>query len=536
MATSSRISKKITNLQPGVTYTILVRAKKNGLYSDYASKTFTTPETDHSGNNFTLSNKNTDIQLLGGGFAASSSSNPFPINIGKIDITQNTIAGSGTGVIMNQYGIAGFKAGAKQFSLSASTGDAYFAGTVSAGAVISDSAVFGTSGNTVSQTTSNISSAQSTATSAYSVAGSAYTLADSKLASGNGVQSDPSTKQITSINSNSGISVYSGSLNGARIILNSTGLAAYDASLNKTFEIVAANGSATFKGAITSGSTITGSDFKTGANGSYINILTNSTSFGNVGSIVFHTGTGDYGATQDGGMYATPGISASTISPTLLIQSPTISGYPGKYSEIKMTGARTGDLFGRVYISADATRVYNSFTADSYLAYYINSISTDWSPILNNTYNLGYSGGSGTYAWKTIYVGSTINPSDQRLKTDIKPSSLGLDFIKTLNPVSYKWIEGGNELIKNDEGIIDRNNLNIKSIPGKRTHWGFLAQEVKQSVDQTGIEDFGGWVISDLNDPNSNQSLNYTEFISPIVKAIQELAAKVENLEKNLVS
>ena len=537
MATSSRISKKITNLQPGVTYTILVRAKKNGLYSDYASKTFTTPETDHSGNNFTLSNKNTDIQLLGGGFAASSTENPFPINIGKIDITQNTIAGSGTGVIMNQYGIAGFKAGTKQFSLSASTGDAYFAGTVSAGAIISDSAVFGTSGYTVSQTTSNISSAQSTATSAYSVAGSAYTLADSKLASGNGVQSDPSTKQITSINSNSGISVYSGSLSGARVILNSTGLAAYDSSgTNKTFEIVAASGAATFKGAITSGSTITGSDFKTDSSGSYINILTNSTAFGNVGSIVFHTGTGDYGATQDGGMYATPGISASTISPTLLIQSPTISGYPGKYSEIKMTGARTGDLFGRVYISADATRVYNSFTADSYLAYYINSISTDWSPILNNTYNLGYSGGSGTYAWKTIYVFSTVNPSDQRLKTDIKPSSLGLDFIKTLNPVSYKWIEGGNELIKNDEGIIDRNNLNIKSIPGKRTHWGFLAQEVKQSVDQTEVEDFGGWVIADLNDPNSNQSLNYTEFISPIVKAIQELAAKVENLEKNLVS
>jgi len=275
MATSSRISKKITNLQPGVTYTILVRAKKNGLYSDYVSKTFTTPDTDHSGNNFTLSNKNTDIQLLGGGFAASSEKNPFPINIGKIDITQNTIAGSGTGVIMNQYGIAGFKAGAKQFSLSASTGDAYFAGTVSAGATISDTAVFGTGGNTVSQTISNISTAQSTATSASSLAGSAYTLADSKLSSGNGVQVNPS-KQITSINSNSGISVYSGSLTGARVILNSTGLAAYDASLNKTFEIVAADGSAKFAGEI-----------RTGFNGNYVHMLTTSTLWGTSGKIVF---------------------------------------------------------------------------------------------------------------------------------------------------------------------------------------------------------------------------------------------------------
>ena len=525
MATSSRISKKITNLQPGVTYTILVRAKKNGLYSDYVSKTFTTPDTDHSGNNFTLSNKNTDIQLLGGGFAASSETNPFPINIGKIDITQNTIAGSGTGVIMNQYGIAGFKAGAKQFSLSASTGDAYFAGTVSAGAVISDSAVFGTSGNTVSQTTSNISSAQSTATSAYSVAGSAYSLADSKVSSGNGVEVNPSNKQITSINSNSGISVYSGSLTGARVILNSTGLAAYDASLNKTFEIVAANGSAKFAGEI-----------RTGFNGNYVHMLTTSTLWGNSGKIVFETGTGDYGATESGVIYAGPGLTAGSVPPTLLINSPTISSSPNKYSQIKMTGARTGDLYGRIQFNADFVETTTSFQAWTYYTYFINSVGSNWTPLVNNTLDLGYSGGSGTYAWKTIYVGSTINPSDQRLKTDIKPSSLGLDFIKTLNPVSYKWIEGGNELIKNDEGIIDRNNLNIKSIPGKRTHWGFLAQEVKQSVDQTGIEDFGGWVIADLNDPNSNQSLNYTEFISPIVKAIQELAAKVENLEKNLVS
>ena len=382
--------------------------------------------------------------------------------------------------------------------------------------------------------TSDVSSVGSTANSAYSLAGSAYSLADIKLAQGGGVIAHPTTKQITSINTNSGIEIYNGSLNGKRIILNSNGLAAYNGS-EYTF-VIDANGDASFKGSITAGSTITGSDFKTGANGSYINILTNSTSFGNVGSIVFHTGTGDYGATQDGGMYATPGISASTIPPTLLIQSPTINASPSKYSEIKMTGARTGDLFGRVFINADSTRIYNSLQVDNYLMYYINSVTTNWTPTFNNTYDLGYSGVYGTYAWKTLYAFSTVNPSDQRLKTDIKPSSLGLSFIKTLNPVSYKWIEGGNELIKNDEGIIDRNNLNIKSIPGKRTHWGFLAQEVKQSVDQTGIEDFGGWVISDLNDPNSNQSLNYTEFISPIVKAIQELAAKVENLEKNLVS
>ena len=132
----TRLTKTIPNLQPGVTYTVLVRANKNGQYSDYASKTFTTPNADKSGNNFTVSNTNTDIQLLGGGFAASSTAHPFPINIGKIDITQNTIAGSGTGVIMNQYGIAGFQNGTKKFSLSASSGDAYFSGSISASYIL----------------------------------------------------------------------------------------------------------------------------------------------------------------------------------------------------------------------------------------------------------------------------------------------------------------------------------------------------------------------------------------------------------------
>jgi len=133
----ARFTKTITGLQPGVTYNVLVRAKKNGKYSDYTTYTYSSPEADKSGNNFTVSNSNTDIQLLGGGFAASSESEPFPINIGKIDITQNTIAGLGTGVIMNQYGIAGFQRGDKQFSLSASTGDAYFAGTLSASSITS---------------------------------------------------------------------------------------------------------------------------------------------------------------------------------------------------------------------------------------------------------------------------------------------------------------------------------------------------------------------------------------------------------------
>ena len=131
----TKLTKKIDNLQPGVTYTILIRAKKNGQLSDYASYVYKVPETDKSGNNFTVSNQNTDIQLLGGGFAASKITDPLPINIGKIQVTD--VLTAGTGVILNQYGLIGYKAGTKTFYIDAGTGDAYFGGTLSATSITS---------------------------------------------------------------------------------------------------------------------------------------------------------------------------------------------------------------------------------------------------------------------------------------------------------------------------------------------------------------------------------------------------------------
>ena len=49
-------------------------------------------------------------------------------------------------------------------------------------------------------------------------------------------------------------------------------------------------------------------------------------------------------------------------------------------------------------------------------------------------------------------------------------------------------------------------------------------------TDQS-ISDFGGWKIQDTTDANSTQFLAYEEFISPMIKAIQELSAKVTTLE-----
>lgn len=150
-------------------------------------------------------------------------------------------------------------------------------------------------------------------------------------------------------------------------------------------------------------------------------------------------------------------------------------------------------------------------------------VNSNWYPVFNNFYTIGQAidtpnGVNSNRFWKTIYSNTgIINTSDLRLKTNIENSSLGLDFINNLRPVSYKFIEGS----RAEDG---------SSLPGERTHWGLIAQEVQSVIEDAGV-DFGGWVLLDKTDSDSEQALRYEEFIAPLIKAVQELTARVKSLE-----
>ena len=148
-------------------------------------------------------------------------------------------------------------------------------------------------------------------------------------------------------------------------------------------------------------------------------------------------------------------------------------------------------------------------------------------PQTDNSISLGISGNRWSAVWS---ANGTIQTSDERTKTAVADSTLATDFVKSLRPVSYKWIEGG----KRDTGERDEdNNFICESVPGQRTHWGFIAQEVKQAADDAGV-DFGGWVLADKDDPDSQQALRYDQFIAPLTAALQEAIAKIETLEQRL--
>jgi hypothetical protein len=107
--------------------------------------------------------------------------------------------------------------------------------------------------------------------------------------------------------------------------------------------------------------------------------------------------------------------------------------------------------------------------------------------------------------------------SDERDKTDIRTTSLGLDFINSVDPVEFRWAKRD----ENEEGT--------------RFHQGVIAQQVKEAADRAGV-DFGGYVDQSVNGGPDKLMVRYDEFVAPLIKAVQELSERVEYLEGRLNS
>ncbi|NHM05874.1 tail fiber domain-containing protein [Flavobacterium sp. CYK-4] len=125
------------------------------------------------------------------------------------------------------------------------------------------------------------------------------------------------------------------------------------------------------------------------------------------------------------------------------------------------------------------------------------------------------------------------NPSDARFKFDVKENVPGLDFIKKLKPVTYHF-----DTKKFDEHLNkNRNKSEVaeedfsKSTAIVRT--GFLAQEVEKICNDLGYN-FDGLHIPDANNPTDNYGIAYSQFIMPIVKAVQEQQVIIENQKAEL--
>jgi hypothetical protein len=218
-------------------------------------------------------------------------------------------------------------------------------------------------------------------------------------------------------------------------------------------------------------------------------------SSGGGGSVTSVSGTGSANGISLSGTVTSSGNLTLGGALSSITQTVSLTDEIGMY-----TGAATGFIFGN--------------TSQGYP----NAII----PPNPSTYTLGRSG----QQWSTIYIQTAaVVGSDERDKIVLGPT-LGLDFITRLEAVQYKLKLGGYDV----KVIPDTNppEFDNTPIPGRRIHYGMLAQQVKSVIDELQLPDFGGWVSKTPADPEAEQALRYEEFIAPMIKSIQELKALVD--------
>jgi hypothetical protein len=159
----------------------------------------------------------------------------------------------------------------------------------------------------------------------------------------------------------------------------------------------------------------------------------------------------------------------------------------------------------------------------------------------------------GNSATTTYAYGAVANRSDIRDKTDVRDTTLGLEFVNALRPVDFKWdmredyrakapktpeqdateAEKAAYKVAKDKWLEDVKLSNITHDGSKkrsRFHHGLIAQEVKAVLDEKGI-DFGGFQDHKVKGGDDVLSIGYEELIAPMLKAIQELSAEVAALK-----
>jgi hypothetical protein len=128
------------------------------------------------------------------------------------------------------------------------------------------------------------------------------------------------------------------------------------------------------------------------------------------------------------------------------------------------------------------------------------------------------------------------NISDGRFKTNVAEKVPGLAFIVKLRPVTY------NLQARQLDAFLRKNKTSGKSASDQQyqqsleakekiTYTGLVAQEVDSAANQLGY-DFSG--VDKPKGDNGYYGLRYADFVAPLVKSVQELAKKNQDLKRQL--
>ena len=155
----------------------------------------------------------------------------------------------------------------------------------------------------------------------------------------------------------------------------------------------------------------------------------------------------------------------------------------------------------------------------------------------NNEHNATYA--TTSYVNNAITVHNAVHHSDVRLKENVEPITLGLEFLENIEPVNFNWKEeylnDGLESYYIESGL-RKNKKDVLS----NTQQGFIAQDLQKAVyDYTGSNNALGAVykknFSDKEQSKyADEELGHVDndkLVPVLVKAVQQLSAKIKVLE-----
>jgi len=202
-----------------------------------------------------------------------------------------------------------------------------------------------------------------------------------------------------------------------------------------------------------------------------------------------------------------------------------IASSADKFTKISRGYAYALETRGPVYLESGTINGNQQFN-------YCNGV---WHPYGGNTNDLGTTGNR----WRTVWTNNALNStSDARLKNSIEDTDLGLEFVNKLRPVKYK--NNAATSPRYHYGLIAQEMIGTLNDFNKTTSdVGFIASS-SFSYDNEDVEKWKtepDWESREREISASMQGelgLAYTELISPMIKAIQELSDRVIYLESKV--
>ncbi|MBK6949332.1 MAG: tail fiber domain-containing protein [Haliscomenobacter sp.] len=205
------------------------------------------------------------------------------------------------------------------------------------------------------------------------------------------------------------------------------------------------------------------------------------------------------------------GIGAT--SPTAILHtvgSVRFQGLPAASHANALVVDNSGNLATRAFSSPSDITL--NCTNSNYLTKLTGTNSIGCSQIFDNGSFVGIGTSSATQGILlsvngNIQATGITTLSDKRFKTKTALLSNALSVILHLNPISFTWRQGNKENLLFDD----------------KEHFGLIAQELEKEIPNLVYTSEDG-----------TKSVNYTEMIPVLIKAIQEQQIEIETLKKEL--